>query len=61
MLLMVTNSQRIFWGLSKNVIYISPDIQNKIIKIINFLIVKKFVDKIIRSKCFTISADEMII
>lgn len=38
--------------------YISPDVQNEIISIINSLTVKKFVDKKNRSKCFTILADE---
>lgn len=47
-----------FENLPKNAMYISPDIQNEIINIINSLVLKKLVTKINQAKCFTILADE---
>ncbi|CAI6376013.1 unnamed protein product [Macrosiphum euphorbiae] len=47
-----------FENLPKNATYISPDIQNEIINVINSLVIKKLVTKINQAKCFTILADE---
>ncbi|XP_008180518.1 52 kDa repressor of the inhibitor of the protein kinase-like [Acyrthosiphon pisum] len=48
-----------FENLPKNTTYISPDIQNEIINVINSLVIKKLVTKINQAKCFTILADEI--